>query len=363
MDDRAKRGLAVGDRDLVDFAHERGGEQAFRAQVNLARRADVGDFASTHHHDAVGDGHGFLLIVRHMHEGGTDAALDGFQLVLHGAAEFQIQRTERFVEQQDIGGDGEGAGKGHPLALAAGEFMRAAKGFAGQTYERQHSLGFGAAFGARDAAHPQAEANVIGERHVGEQGVVLKHRGGRAPGGADTGHIAAADQDAAGDGLAKAADQVQKRGLAAAGRAQEDDELSRCDFQADVVQGEGCAVAVADRLDRDSGGHLALRNRKISIRKTAEIETRKTSDPTALVAGERPERSIDQISTGSVTSKRVRRKAMMNSSQLKVTDRKKAAASAGASIGAAMCQRICASFAPRSRAARSAFFWWSPMAA
>ena len=45
-------------------------------------------------------------------------------------------------------------------------------------------------------------------------------------------------------------------------------------------------------------------------------------EPTALVLGSRPDRSRLQISTGKVTSKRDSRKAMMNSSQENVTERK-----------------------------------------
>ncbi|MCY1300105.1 hypothetical protein D9M70_496630 [compost metagenome] len=73
----------------------------------------------------------------------------------------------------------------------------------------------------------------------------------------------------------------------------------------------------------------------------------------ALVLGLRPERSMLQISTGSVTSKRDSRKAMMNSSQLKVTERKKAARIDGISIGAVTNTITLKSLAPRSRAARS----------
>ena len=75
----------------------------------------------------------------------------------------------------------------------------------------------------------------------------------------------------------------------------------------------------------------------------------------ALVFGLRPDRSRLQISTGSVVSKRVSRKAMTNSSHEKVIDRKKLANSAGHSIGAVTRRSTCHSRAPRSRAARSIF--------
>ena len=95
--------------------------------------------------------------------------------------------------------------------------------------------------------------------------------------------------------------------------------------------------------------------------KTSTIETAKTSEPTALVLGLRPERSRFQISTGSVVSKRVSRKEMTNSSQEKVIDRKKPAKSAGAMTGTVTSASTFHSGAPRSRAARSMLIWWSPI--
>ena len=64
---------------------------------------------------------------------------------------------------------------------------------------------------------------------------------------------------------------------------------------------------------------------------------------------------MDQISTGRVTSKRLTMKAMMNSSQEKVIERKKLANRAGQRIGTVTSSNTCHSAAPRSRAARSMF--------
>src|SRR5690606_33280226 len=119
-------------------------------------------------------------------------------------------------------------------------------------------------------------------------------------------------------------------------------------------------------LDGNVGGHedfpVFLKTvSSMRIRNTTEM--RKTTLPMALVLGSRPERSMLQISTGSVTSKRDSRKATMNSSQLKVTERKKAARIDGSSIGAVTSSMTCQSFAPRSRAARSIFTWCPPIEA
>ena len=55
--------------------------------------------------DAVGEGHGFVLIVGDEEEGDADFALQRFQFALHLFAEVGVERGERFVEQQKLAGD------------------------------------------------------------------------------------------------------------------------------------------------------------------------------------------------------------------------------------------------------------------
>ncbi|MCY1305097.1 hypothetical protein D9M70_548800 [compost metagenome] len=60
----------------------------------------------------------------HVHEGRADPLLDRLQFVLHLAAEFEIERAKRLVEQKHIRVDGKRPSQGYTLALAAREFMR-----------------------------------------------------------------------------------------------------------------------------------------------------------------------------------------------------------------------------------------------
>ena len=94
--------------------------------VEVARRADLLDLAVVHHHDLLGHLHRLLLVVRD--EDGrhvdlvVEAAQPGAQLLAHRG----VERAERLVEQQHARLDGERAGEGHALALAAGELRRVA---------------------------------------------------------------------------------------------------------------------------------------------------------------------------------------------------------------------------------------------
>ena len=75
--------------------------------------------------------------------------------------------------------DGEGAGQGHALALAAGELRGVAVGQPVELHELQQvrDLLPDLRFGGRRARgpHAQAEGHVLEHGHVAEQGVVLEH--------------------------------------------------------------------------------------------------------------------------------------------------------------------------------------------
>ena len=87
----------------------------------------------------------------------------------------------------------------------------------------------------------------------------------------------------------------------------------------------GCsAKSFGNALDFDHRIHrdFLRPHNMISVKNTNMMDTIKTRLPTALVLGLSPLRSKLQISTGRVTSKRLTSKAIMNSSQDRVNERK-----------------------------------------
>ena len=82
---------------------------------------DLDEFAQVHHRDAVADVPDHREVVRDEEIGEAEVVLQIRQQVedlrLHG----DVERARRFVEYQEVGFDGEGAGDADPLALAAGE--------------------------------------------------------------------------------------------------------------------------------------------------------------------------------------------------------------------------------------------------
>ena len=87
--------------------------------VDLLGRADLLDAAVVEHRDPVAHGQGLVLVMGDEDEGDADLVLDRLQFDLHFLAEFEVERTERLVEEEHLGPVHEGSGESDPLALAA----------------------------------------------------------------------------------------------------------------------------------------------------------------------------------------------------------------------------------------------------
>ena len=85
------------------------------------------------------------------------------------------------------------------------------------------------------AANPQPEGDVVPDRHVRPQRIALEDHGRRPPLGRLVDHADAVDAHVAGVGLQEAADHAQRRGLAAAGRPEQTDELAIVDVEGQVA--------------------------------------------------------------------------------------------------------------------------------
>ena len=101
--------------------------------------------------------------------------LDRLELDLHLLAELEVERAERLVEEQDPRPVDQRPGERDALALAARQLARLARlvalagGPSGAPRStRRAALGFG------DLADHQAVGDVVADRHVREQGVVLE---------------------------------------------------------------------------------------------------------------------------------------------------------------------------------------------
>ena len=92
------------DRAVIDvaFADKVGNESIRRFIVDILRSADLLDFAVFHDDDPVAHREGFLLVMRDVDEGYSELSLHILELELHVLSHFEVERTKRFVEKEDL---------------------------------------------------------------------------------------------------------------------------------------------------------------------------------------------------------------------------------------------------------------------
>ena len=102
--------------------------------------------------------------------------------------------------------------------------------------------------------HPEPEGEVLAHAHARVEGVGLEHHGDAAVLGLLPGDVPLADPDLAGLDLEQAGDGVEQRGLAAAGGAQQDQELAPLDLERQAVEDAHGLEGHRDVADGD-GAH------------------------------------------------------------------------------------------------------------
>src|SRR5690606_31662801 len=113
-------------------------------------------------------------------EGDAGFQLKTLQLDLHRLAKLEIERRQRLVEQEDLRSRGQCPGKGYTLLLAAGKLRDRIVATAVEMNELQHVVDDGGYLRLRPPQHLEAETDILGDREVREESVVLKDRVDRA---------------------------------------------------------------------------------------------------------------------------------------------------------------------------------------
>src|SRR5208282_4457728 len=255
--------LAAGDRTLeeVRFAHEGGDEAIGRAVVELGGSAKLLDAALVQHGDAVGHHQRLALVVRDVDEGDAELLVKALYLELHILAQLLVERTQRLVHEEHARIEDDGARKGHALLLAAGELLRIARLEPGELHGLEH-LGHA----ARDRllvppALPEREADVLLDRHVRKERIVLEDHADVAAIGWRMDDRLRVDVDLAARGELEAGDHHERRRLARAARPQERDELARLHREAQVADRRDGTVALVEAVEHDRGTRHGPRDR------------------------------------------------------------------------------------------------------
>jgi hypothetical protein len=161
--------------------------------------------------------------------------------------------TEGLVEQQQLWPLHQCARQRHALPLATGELVRLALGELAQPHDAEDLLHPRGDLGLRELLLLQAESDVLFHRHVGEQRIGLEHHVHGPLVGRNACHVLAIQMDAAAAGFLETGHHAQQRRLAAAGAAQQAEDLALVDFQRDIVDGDEVPEPFGDVVDAHIG--------------------------------------------------------------------------------------------------------------
>ena len=144
-----------------------------------------------------------------------------------------VQRRERLVHQHHAGIERQRPRQRDPLLHAAGELPRVHRRHVRQAHELEKLRHPGLALLGPAAGDDERKLDVPADVEPRHQDRLLQHEPDVVPALA---RWLAADADVAGVMTHQPRDDLEQRGLAAAGRPDEGDELSRLDLQVDVAQ-------------------------------------------------------------------------------------------------------------------------------
>lgn len=249
-----------------------------RSHLGIGRQTDhlVG---TTHLPELPGDqyGHsvsqrrGFVEVVRDLDDRGAEVSVKPLQLALQFEPGGPVKGRKRFIEQEQLWFDCQSTGKGDPLLLAAGEtFWVPGEQL---TYAKQRS----------ELCHPlsvapsKAEADVLLDRQMGEQRVVLVDKPDPASLRRLLGHLRRTEPHPAGFETAQSRYSLEQHGFAGGGRAKNHEVFASGDRQ--LVYGEPEASCANTQSFNPNHGRLSrppCRPRRRGNR-TARMTTRITS--------------------------------------------------------------------------------------
>ena len=232
--------------------------------VDVGRGGDLQQPAAEHDGDPVGHAQRLLLVMRYIQRGDPGAPVQLDDLGAHVHAQAGVEVGQRLVHQEGLRVAHQGAAERHTLALPARHLAGLAiqQGGDAQGFGRLFHLGLdggadGAAAGQQAAdqrqargepqpSHGQRQRHVLPRGEMRIERVGLEHHGDVALGRAGDGHVAARHQHLPPVRPLQPGGDAQQRRLAAAGRADQGDELAACRVQGDVGQDAGGAEAFLD---------------------------------------------------------------------------------------------------------------------
>ena len=197
-----------------------------RPRINLVGRPLLLDAAPIHDDHAIGETHGLVLIMGDDDGRRADGSQDALQLEAQLLPQLGIERRQRLVEEHQLRLRRQHAGKRNALLLAAAQLPRRAALEPLQLHEPQHFADASGNLGFRPSAVLQAVGDILGDRHMRKQRIVLEEEAHIALIGALADHRNAFDLDRTFVRFLETGNQAKRRGLAATARPEQRDGLA-----------------------------------------------------------------------------------------------------------------------------------------
>ena len=192
-------------------------------------------------------------------DGAAEPAMNLDELGARGGSQLRIQVGKRLVEQEGDRVAHQGAAQRHPLLLPTAQLPGPAPE---QALDAQHRRGFVDSpcdLDAFDSAELQTEGQVVRDRHVRIEGVVLEHDREVAIRRIHVVDDAAVDPDLAGTHFLEPRDHPQRGRLSAARGPQQHHELAVPDLEIHVIdRNDVLPVNLGDAMQSDSGHGVNL---------------------------------------------------------------------------------------------------------
>src|SRR4029453_13321540 len=244
--------------------------------------------ALVHDEDPVRELERFVLVVGHQQAGDPELLMQVVEPSPELLAHPCIQRTERLVEQEDLGLGREGPRERNPLPLTTGELIRIAVPEPRELHELEEILHTSALLGLRLLADRQPERDVLRHRHVAEQREVLEDEADPPFLDGFEGVPPPPHPDPARRGFLQAGDHPEHGALAGAARSEERGDAARLGRERDHLHRLEPPEALPEVRHADRrAGHLVCGSHVRCVlscrRLKTSIKTRRTIETSASV--------------------------------------------------------------------------------
>src|SRR5690554_1968360 len=209
--------------------------------VKVLRGSDLDQRAAFDQPDSIGQLKGFLLVMRDEDRRDAQPFLNLLQARPELGADLHVEGSKWLVEQEHFGLVCQRAGQRHTLLLAARKLVGVPVAEACQTDKLQKLVPALLPLRRRGSTDAQPELDVLGNRHVPEDRVVLEDEAHVAGLRRQVGDVAPAQFDAPGIDLRQAGNHAEDRALPASAPAEQHEQLAFRYRQRDVVDDEDAA--------------------------------------------------------------------------------------------------------------------------